>query len=409
MILFIAPNPKSTNKHEGFLQRISAIDKLFIEEEKIYYEDLSGDAEVTNALLRARTIYVHSIYEAARVIDLYEIYGYKIITDLHGVVVEELALAGEDSMTTSFAAIEAKVFQYSTKFVVVTKAMADYFEKKYSYQNNEYEWITLPIFNSFSGGQCHKKNAKPLHIIYAGGAQPWQNVNLMLEATRKLGDKYKFTYLTHDTQMFQGIKDLATVKSVDHNEISEYYQKSHFGLMLRDNSVINRVACPTKLIEYLENDIIPIIKDPNIGDFIELGYQYVTIEQITSKDFSDKEMIGMIRNNRKVLRKLLSLTNKSKVELRDAVLQDKSRLINIDTILRSATEGLLKINKLELDKAVTTEKLSAEVNLLHAIKSELKAKSTELDDIKKSKSFKMGNFISMPYRMIKLVIKRVFK
>lgn len=409
MILFIAPNPKSTNKHEGFLQRISAIDKLFTEEEKIYYEDLSGDAEVTNALLRARTIYVHSIYEAARVIDLYEIYGYKIITDLHGVVVEELALAGEDGMTTGFAAIEAKVFQYSTKFVVVTKAMADYFEKKYSYQNNEYEWITLPIFNSFSGGQCHKKNAKPLHIIYAGGVQPWQNVNLMLEATRKLGDKYKFTYLTHDTQMFQDIKDLATVKSVDHNEISEYYQKSHFGLMLRDNSVINRVACPTKLIEYLENDIIPIIKDPNIGDFIELGYQYVTIEQITSKDFSDKEMIGMIRNNRKVLRKLLSLTNKSKVELRDAVLQDKSRLINIDTILRSATEGLLKINKLELDKAVTTEKLNAEVNMLHAIKSELKAKSTELDNIKKSKSFKMGNFISMPYRMIKLVIKRVFK
>ena len=135
----------------------------------------------------------------------------------------------------------------------------------------------------------------------------------------------------------------------------------------------------------------------------------MTIEQITSKDFSDKEMIGMIRNNRKVLRKLLSLTNKSKVELRDAVLQDKSRLINIDTILRSATEGLLKINKLELDKAVTTEKLNAEVNMLHAIKSELKAKSTELDNIKKSKSFKMGNFISMPYRLIKLVIKRVFK
>ena len=44
---------------------------------------------------------------------------------------------------------------------------------------------------------------------------------------------------------------------------------------MRDDIVLNRVAAPTKLIEYLSYGLIPIVKTINIGDSVKMGYEYI--------------------------------------------------------------------------------------------------------------------------------------
>ena len=50
--------------------------------------------------------------------------------------------------------------------------------------------------------------------------------------------------------------------------------------MLRDDSPVNRVSCPTKLVEYLSFGLIPVVRSPHLGDFHRLGYAYVTEEEL---------------------------------------------------------------------------------------------------------------------------------
>ena len=89
MILFIAPNPHKIKEHEGYLQRVEAIDEVFSAEEKHYYDDFNSKDELAQCMVGADVIYVHSLYRAEEIIDSYETFGHKIITDLHGIAPEE--------------------------------------------------------------------------------------------------------------------------------------------------------------------------------------------------------------------------------------------------------------------------------------------------------------------------------
>ena len=62
-------------------------------------------------------------------------------------------------------------------------------------------------------------------------------------------------------------------------ELCAVYGTADFGLILRDESPVNRVSCPTKLVEYLLFGLIPVVRSPHIGDFHRLGFAYVTEEE----------------------------------------------------------------------------------------------------------------------------------
>ena len=73
------------------------------------------------------------------------------------------------------------------------------------------------------------------------------------------------------------------VRSVAPTELCRYYSLAHYGYILRDEHVLNRVAAPTKLIEYLYYGIIPIVKYERIGDSFRLGYEHISYKDDLSK------------------------------------------------------------------------------------------------------------------------------
>ena len=71
------------------------------------------------------------------------------------------------------------------------------------------------------------------------------------------------------------------------SDLGSEYQKYDFGLVLRDDTTVNRVACPTKLYEYMSIGLIPIVRTPALGDFLELNYAYITEDEFREGFFPD--------------------------------------------------------------------------------------------------------------------------
>lgn len=331
MILFIAPSP--TLGSDGMLQRIQTIDEIFNNENKQYISSpllfkikknrynklffefirLISFIKLFFLILKSKKVYVHSIYYAKIVLPFYKLFSNKIITDLHGIVPEENESTGHHELAKKLQQVEEVVFKYGKYFVAVTQNMVDFYKQKYPSTTNTKQFIVLPIFDF---QQNKQKHTDPTHLtfVYSGGTQQWQNIDLIVNTIQKLHHSLHFIILTPNPEVFKEKLNTCDIKniqilSVHKNEVYQYYQQSDFGFILRDYTIVNRVACPTKLIEYLNNGIIPIVLQPEIGDFHRLGYSYILYEDILNMHFPNQLKIKQKQqNNFQVVNKLQEQT-----------------------------------------------------------------------------------------------------
>jgi hypothetical protein len=86
------------------------------------------------------------------------------------------------------------------------------------------------------------------------------------------------------------------------DQMEAEYRTCHYGMILRDDIVVNNVACPTKLVEYLQYGIVPVCKSEKIGDFAELGMHYVKHTEFVAKSLpTNAERDEIARQNYSVL------------------------------------------------------------------------------------------------------------
>ncbi|AOB33098.1 hypothetical protein AKI39_23615 [Bordetella sp. H567] len=99
-------------------------------------------------------------------------------------------------------------------------------------------------------------------------------------------------------------------------EVRSVYSKSNYGILCREAHIINKVACPTKLIEYLSFAVLPIMGTPQVGDFTDMGMCYATMEQFSASHLpTGIEYSEMVANNFIVLQRLAELANSGRKQL----------------------------------------------------------------------------------------------
>jgi len=317
MILFIADYPTEQNIRDGMMQRIAAIDSLVSDVERVYLNVsfkrnlrktsvLIGNCRVENVnffihyklivseIKRAKFIYCHSIINLFKILPVIDFS--KLLLDVHGVVPEEHKFMGKGIYYHLFNIAERAAIKKAYKIIHVTKAMERHFEKKYQYKNIADRSLIFPIFESVAVNRNELKWEKgEFYCVYAGGTQAWQNISMMMgliQKKNKRGNEYYSVFLPEKQvlifeQEYSKIIDDADVNigSLSKEQVIDVLKESHLGFILRDDILVNRVACPTKLIEYLECGVIPIIHQENIGDFATLGYQYLTKEEFLAGDY----------------------------------------------------------------------------------------------------------------------------
>lgn len=337
-IVIVAPCPLGKGAVEGWMSRIRAIDAVFAGQRRVYLDMVSGGAApgrpqeilhgearearidmldpdhrayVEALIAEARFVYVHTVHLARFVLPYY-ITG-KIVTDIHGVVPEEERMLGRPEHGDFYEAVEASVVLSSPLLVVVSAAMRAHLMAKYP--ACQAEFVIAPIIESHAVDLADRKpraEGAPYRVLYSGGAQVWQNIDATLAAWAEAKDICTFEALSHDHEIIRAKAEAlglgagaARFRVVDKPALAEAYLNSDFGFVLRDDSPVNFVACPTKLSEYLWFGVIPVVKTAMIGDFAAEGYKYLTLEEFSIGLLPDEAALARMRaKNRDVIQRL---------------------------------------------------------------------------------------------------------
>jgi hypothetical protein len=331
MLLFVADEPTPENEIEGMMQRIKWVDNLVADRprtilsikvrgnlrkqriartDKLTVEQLNLLLHFRRILKLARksdVIYVHTCAHAFRILPLYFL-GLRIITDLHGVVPEEEEMKGNHALASFFSLVERIVIRKGSAVVFVTNAMREHFARKYGALPQSF---VIPILSPDEPQSVVPIRDKRL-VIYSGGTHRWQLVDEMVESVRKANTNYRYMFLTSHPQVIQAMLSErgmsganVEVGSVPRTEISNRLLRASLGFVLRNKSVVNEVACPTKLVEYLLYGVVPIVKFRDLGDFMEMGYKFIDVADFEKGDVPrDEELEEMRSHNRAVMKQL---------------------------------------------------------------------------------------------------------
>jgi hypothetical protein len=337
-ILVIAPYPPIGAPIEGWYSRIRTIDSLFAEFERTYVwfaDHHAGQDDPQVQLLprvrqlnlspkephhrvifdeafdRARLVYCHTVHLAIDILPW--ISSGKLVIDIHGIAPEEEALNGNTDRELIFSAVERQVLAEARSLVVVSSAMERHLRDKYP--DTKANFVVVPIIEQYgnrSDNGRHSEDWEEARVIFAGSAQVWQNVDSMLYLAAHCQSFADTLILSHDTAAFLkraaelGVPaDSFAIASAKKHEVPSYYQERDFGLILRDDIAVNRVSCPTKLSEYMDFGIIPVVRSPSLGDFADEGYRYVTEEEFRSAYLPDRRTQAHMRAaNRAAIRRI---------------------------------------------------------------------------------------------------------
>ncbi|MDD4718575.1 MAG: hypothetical protein PHY00_02010 [Bacilli bacterium] len=346
-IVIVAPYFNEERLKDGYYKRVKAIDELFKDYFKVYvtyetnsnkieFEDHGSDTVVVRYLpsskkqkllislimIVCKRIYCHSIWQVRK--NFFKLPGVKVYIDMHGVVPEEETLYGRYEDAQMYGDIEEVAVQKAEYLICVTNKIQEHLKSKYG-KKYKTKSLILPIYDtSLSKYDSETADKKPLIdgkpiVIYAGGIMKWQKIELMQESI--FDNIHQATYMIYcpkpkefwSTWNYPKHKNL-TVGSKNYIDLcNDVYSVAHYGYALRDDITVNHVACPTKIAEYLKYKIIPIVSSPKIGDFSDLGMQYITLKDFNSgRLFSEKEMKLIVENNLLVLKKYIEIHNNGK-------------------------------------------------------------------------------------------------
>lgn len=353
-IIFLAPFPNPKNIKEGMMQRVDAVDKMFDNNEydktyivprfKTFKTEFSvidkNIVEIKLSIWRsfffllkklkdADVVYSHSLYgiSLAGLLFLPLVKIKNLALDVHGIIPEEIRLAGHGKLKQLiYSKLESITIKKASKLIVVTNAMKKHLLEKYNNLISAKILVypilpnTIRIQNGF-----YEEDEERINFIYSGNMQSYQNIPLMIKSIKKMIDvpNVYFYILTGQKQemiklfRINGLEERNNIfiKTVDPTELDQYYKKSHYGFILRDDIDVNNVACPTKIIEYLAYGITCITLNNKIGDFEKLGFEYINIEQLEEcnlkahKSFKNHQIYNYLYSENKPS-KLISFVSK---------------------------------------------------------------------------------------------------
>lgn len=350
-IVIVAPYFNEERLKDGYYKRIKAIDDILKDYYRIYisYEAYKGYLQfdeyedrnttvikyIENSkkhrllvffiMMLVGKIYCHSIWQVKKW--FFKIPFVKVFVDVHGVVPEEETLYERYLEAQIYGDIEEIAVQKAHTLICVTNKIKEHLQKKYS-EKFKAKTIILPIYDSSLEKENikvprNKKfiNNKPI-VIYAGSIVKWQKIELMQESINHTIDQANFMiYCPYpkefwETWKFKKYKNLEVGSKSYKDLCRDVYVKAHYGYVLRDDITVNNVACPTKIADYFTYRIIPIVLTPKIGDFIDLGMKYITLEDYNNgKLLTKKELEEIADNNEEVLRKYIKIHEQGKENL----------------------------------------------------------------------------------------------
>ena len=239
--------------------------------------------------------------------------------DYHGVAPEEFLLTNKALGRINYSyykKMERNALESADGIVCVSNRFREYITSNFNVNPNQI--IIAPScieINRIGYSESIRKTVrKKLKIendykviVYAGGCGHWHCDDQIIQLFGKIYKKYNtiyFIFLTNQsnhTKIIQNFTEANIPKTnyfvgyAPNEKIPEYYSASDFGIIIRNNSIINKVASPTKVIEYMASGL-GIISTSNIGDIEDLPATSFLekYEKLCDRNYDTKKIIQFI-------------------------------------------------------------------------------------------------------------------
>jgi hypothetical protein len=148
-------------------------------------------------------------------------------------------------------------------------------------------------------------------ILYSGGIQSYQKFQKCIEIANLLNKEWIFLVVTNNIEIaskyLKKCKIKSILKSVEFHDVNKYLNCGDIGLIIRDNSSLNKVAFPTKYSEYCLAGLLVCFSDSllQLKEYNKLIKNRVSIECI--KNFN------------------INLTMRKKISIRSEILCIENR------------------------------------------------------------------------------------
>lgn len=181
-----------------------------------------------------------------------------------------------------FAMMERLAWKKIPFKICVSKYQVEHYQKKYG-EVSANTYFVMPCFNSeFYKEHFHVPGKYDKNVFcYAGGIQTYQGFDAILRTYKEIEDHYQDTLLKIYTFHQDKAKELIEAEGIKHyslgcvpqEQVANVLAECKYGFIIRDANMVNQVATPTKLCDYLGNGVIPIFTS-TIRAYADIAERY---------------------------------------------------------------------------------------------------------------------------------------
>lgn len=202
--------------------------------------------------------------------------------------VREYKVIEDEAVTSQVWGAEQKSVLESDFRIAVTEKLIQYWEKDFQYKRGKEVVIPCTLSSTFTDispdyilKMRHEIRSllnwkeHDIVLVFSGSTAGWQSLGIlkeMLEFYLKQSENIKVLFLSKEDNSISHLSNQFPTqiaqKWLDHKEVNKYLFACDYGIMIREDSVTNRVASPTKFAEYL-NCGLKVLVSENLGDYTD--------------------------------------------------------------------------------------------------------------------------------------------
>jgi hypothetical protein len=185
--------------------------------------------------------------------------------------------------------------------IAVSQKLVEYWQAQFGYADKKHVVVPTTLLSNFAHSDFTDEKIKEVRtefgfdekdviMVYSGSSAGWQSFNLVTDflATQiQKNPRVKILFLTKEDDFVRSLKarfpSNVYVKWVDHYFINLYLSVGDYGILIREQSLTNSVASPTKFAEYLALGL-PVLISEGLGDYTEFVLHHRAGWIVTSAD-----------------------------------------------------------------------------------------------------------------------------
>ena len=244
-------------------------------------------------MLNQRSVIARNVLATKLVLRLKSFLKLKVCFDGRGAIAaewNEYQVVPLQEWKTNIHTWEKSVVLNADFRIAVSEELVKYWNVRYGYNENNHVVIPCTLNTGFRPEMLkqeeiekerQKMNFKPddIVLVYSGSTAGWQSFDLLkgfLQKNLSENKNVKVLFLSEKDKNVDQLKivfpDKIFQTFVKHSEVSGILKSCDIGILIREKSVTNQVASPTKFAEYLSAGL-PVIISEGIGDYTSFVQQ----------------------------------------------------------------------------------------------------------------------------------------